>query len=112
MILPVKHRGDWELIRQRKQTQINIDNTCENKHRVDHDYKVGDKVILTNHTAHKYETPYKGPFLITQCFTNVTVLLQCGVKTITYNLYRIKPYKSDTKVEHFNPKNLDDAVKI
>ena len=26
MILPIKHRVDWELIRQRKQTQVNKDN--------------------------------------------------------------------------------------
>ena len=32
--------------------------------------------MLTNHTAYKYETPYKGPFVITQCFTNGTVHLQ------------------------------------
>ena len=66
---------DWELIRYRKQAQINRDNTQDNKHRVDYDYKVGDKFILTNHTAYKYDTPYKGPFVITQCFTNVTLNL-------------------------------------
>ena len=54
MILPIKHRVDWELIRQQKQTQINRDNTQENKHRVEYDYKVGDKFILANHTAYKY----------------------------------------------------------
>ena len=53
MILPIKHTVDWELIRQRKQTQINKDNTQKNRHRVDHDYKVGDEVMLTKHTAYK-----------------------------------------------------------
>ena len=33
--------------------------------RVDYDYKVGDYVMLTNHTEYKYETPNKGPFVIT-----------------------------------------------
>ena len=55
--------------------QINRDNARENKHRVDYDYKFGDKVILLNHTAHKYETPYKGTFGITKCFTNGMVIL-------------------------------------
>ena len=27
MILPIKHRVDWELVHQQKQTQINRDNT-------------------------------------------------------------------------------------
>ena len=49
--LPIKHRVDWKLIRQKKQAQINIDNTRDNKHRVDYGYKVIDKVMLTNHTA-------------------------------------------------------------
>ena len=37
--------------------------------------KVGDNVMLTNHTEYKYETPYRGPFVITQCFTNGMVNL-------------------------------------
>ena len=67
MILLVKYRVDWGLIRQQKQTQINRDNARKNKHRVDYDYKVGDKVMLTNHNTYKNETPYKGPFVVTQC---------------------------------------------
>ena len=68
--------------------------------------------MLTNQTAYKYETPYKGPFLITQCFTNGTVKLQCGVIKITYNIRRIKPYKSDKNVEYMNPKNMCDDVNL
>ena len=63
-----------------KKTKINRDNDRENKHRVDYQYNVGDKVMLTYHTAYKHETPYKGTFVITRRFTNVTVNLQYGVK--------------------------------
>ena len=66
--------------------QINRDNTCKNKHRVDYDYKVGDKFMLTNPTTNKYEKPYKGPFLITQCFTNGTVNLQYGAAHINHHI--------------------------
>ena len=62
MIPPIKHRVGWELIRQQKQIQINRDNARENKHRVDYNYKVGDKFMLTKHNAYKYEMPYKGLF--------------------------------------------------
>ena len=48
MILLIKHTVDWKLICQQKQTQINRDNIRENIKRVDHDYKVGDKVMLNN----------------------------------------------------------------
>ena len=67
MILLINYRVNWELMCQQKQTQINKDNAHENKHRVEYDYKVGDKVMLTDHTAYKYENPYKGTFVITQC---------------------------------------------
>ena len=92
---------DWSLIHQQKQNHINRDNTHENKHRVDYDYKVGDKFMLTNQTAYKYETPYKGPFLITQCFSNGTVKLQCGAIQINHIIHCNRPYKSD-KVEYFD----------
>ena len=42
---------NWSLISQRNQTQINEDNIRENIKRVEHNYKVGDKVMLNNNTA-------------------------------------------------------------
>ena len=65
IILPINQLVYWGSLRQQKQTQINKDNTRENRDRVDHDYKVGDNVMLTNHNAYKYESKYKGPFVIT-----------------------------------------------
>ena len=67
MILLIKHEVDWELIRQRNQTKINKNNILKNNKRVDHTYKVGDKVIPDNYAAYKYETPYKVSFVIKQC---------------------------------------------
>ena len=112
MILLIKHRVDRELIRQSKQTQINRYNTRQNKNKVVYGYKVGDKVMLTNHTVYKYEKPSKVHFVIIQCFTNGTINLQCGVIQIKHNICRINPYKSDTKVEYFNSINMYDAVNI
>ena len=37
--------------------QINKDNIRENRKKVDHDYKVGDKLMLNDVAAYKYETP-------------------------------------------------------
>ena len=92
--------------------QINSDNTRENKHIVDYDYKFRYKVMLNNHISYKYETPYNGPFVIKQCFINGTVKLQCAAIQSTYNIRCIKPYKLDTKVEYYNSINMYDAVKI
>ena len=33
--------------------QINRDNTCKNKYALDYEYNVGDKVMITYHTAYK-----------------------------------------------------------
>ena len=68
--------------------------------------------MLTNHTAYKYETPYKGLFLITQCFTNGMLNLQYGAVKIKYNICLIHPCKSDTKVDNFSSKNMTDDVNI
>ena len=51
--------------------QINKDNIRKNRNRVDHDYKVVDKVMINNYAAYRYETPYKIPFMKKWCWTNV-----------------------------------------
>ena len=112
MILPIKHTVDWELIRQQNHTQMNKYNIYENRNRVDHNYNVRDKVMLTNHAAYKYEIPYKGPFVITRCFTNGTVNLRYGPIQIRHNIRQIKPYKSDTNVEDIKIKNMCDDINI
>ena len=56
MIVSIKHRVVWELILQQKQTQSNKDNMRKNRHRVDDDYKVGYKVMISKklHTNMKF----------------------------------------------------------
>ena len=44
--------------------------------RVEHNYYVIDKVMLNDHAAYKYETPYKGVFVIKKCWTSGKVTLQ------------------------------------
>ena len=68
--------------------------------------------MLNNHTEYKYETPYKGPFVIIHCFISGTVMLKCVVIKIMYNIRHIKPYKYDTKFEDYNSINMYDAVNI
>ena len=40
------------------------------------------------------------------------VNLQCGPSKIRYNIRRIKPYKSDTKVEDISSKHMSDGFNI
>ena len=43
-----KYKVGQELARHQKQAQINKDNIRKNRKWVEHDYKVGDKVMLNN----------------------------------------------------------------
>ena len=51
MILPINYVVDWRYNRQNKQTQINRYVTRENTTRINHDYRVGDKVATKNRSA-------------------------------------------------------------
>jgi hypothetical protein len=73
MILNVKHEANCEYICARKQNIIIKNNKAENAKRIPHTYNIGDKVILTRGTENIYETPYQGPFTITQVNENGTV---------------------------------------
>ena len=53
MILPIKHSTDLGLIRQQNQTQIKYDINNKNMKILGYKYKVGDKLILRNKSAHK-----------------------------------------------------------
>ena len=45
-ILNIKHVADWENIQQCNQLRINQNNKRENMRRNDHQYKVGDKILV------------------------------------------------------------------
>ena len=54
-ILNIKHVSDWEHIRQCKQFRINHNNKRENMRRNNHQYKVGDKILVKRKKHSKYE---------------------------------------------------------
>ena len=61
-ITNIKFEADWNLIRQRKQEMICRNNIKENSKRKDHEYHVGDKVLLRNDDLAKFQTdPWEGP---------------------------------------------------
>ena len=61
----------------------------ENKKCIPHQYKVGDKVMLENHHANKYEQLY----LVMQINTNGTVHLKIGAVMDTVIIRCIHPFK-------------------
>ena len=54
-ILNIKHVHNWEHIRQRKQSQINYNNTHANMRRNNHQYKVGDKILVKRKKKSKHK---------------------------------------------------------
>ena len=94
MILPITHIEDRRYICHRKQTQIDNGIIQEKANIIDHDYRVGDKVMKLTKSAYKYETPYRGPYKIVQTQTNGTATLRTGVVTMRLNIRNIKPYNT------------------
>jgi hypothetical protein len=92
MILNIKHEANWEYIHARKQNIIIKNNKAENAKRIPHTYNIGDKVLFKRGTENKYETPYQGPFTITQVNKNGTVQMMIKIVEDTINIRRLTPY--------------------
>lgn len=93
MILPTQFKANWAQIALRKQEVINKSNSKENKKRLEHEYKVGDKVLLEKGGIQpKMAAPREGPYRITKVSTNGTVRIQKGVVTQRVNIRRLTPY--------------------
>ena len=91
-ILNIKHVADWEHIRQHKQLRIIHNNKCENMHQNNHQYKVGEKILVKRRKISKHKLELMGPFPITQINDNVTVRFQKGIINDATNISRIKPF--------------------
>jgi hypothetical protein len=94
MIYNLKSITDYERLRARKEKYIKLANEMENKNRVDHDYKIGDKVLLyRDGILRKAESPTEGPYTIIEVYSNGTVKIQRGIVQERLNIRRIKPFK-------------------
>ena len=91
-ILNIKHVAYWEHIRQRKQLKINHNNMRENMRRNNHQYNIGDKILVKRKKISKHELEFMGPFPITKINYNGTVRFQKGIINNAVNIRRIKPF--------------------
>jgi hypothetical protein len=66
----------------------------ENASRINHDYKVGYKVLLKKPFKHlrKLEAPRTGPHTVTAIYTNGTLRIQKGNVNDRVNIRRLFPY--------------------
>ena len=91
-ILNIKHVADWEHTLQHKQLWINYNNKRENMLRNNHQYKVGDKILVNPKKNSRHEFELIGPFPITQINDNDTVCFQKGIVNDATNICIIKPF--------------------
>ena len=98
MILNLQFQADWTAIKRRKQDLIHKNNVQENAKRIPYTYEIGDKVMLENHRANKYEKPYLSPYSITRVNTNGTVCLKMGAVTDMVNIRYIHPFRTSSSI--------------
>ncbi len=86
--------ADWNKIGDYRQHQTNLNRARENSKQVDYDYKVGNKVLLTQEgILRKAESPYsKEPWTITTVHTNGTIRIQCGTQSERLNIRRVTTF--------------------
>ena len=46
--LNIRHEVDWRLVNKRRQDRIKKNNVKENKKRIEHEYSIGDKILIKN----------------------------------------------------------------
>ena len=94
-MLNIGFQADWNYIKTRKQELTKKNNLKENRSRIHHEYKPGDKVIRQNGSYSKYErAPYDGPYEIRKVYPERgTAVIDLGSYTDEINIRQLHPYK-------------------
>jgi hypothetical protein len=100
MIMPTTFLANWAHIQARRQQRTDLDVQRENIHRISHDYKVGDRILIRREVNYPYlgklARPTEGPFSIIDISLlpiNGTVVIARGPNhTERINIRRIVPY--------------------
>jgi hypothetical protein len=94
MLFNIPFIADWDKIGDYRQRQTDLSTACKNSKRVDYDYEIGDKVLLTQEgILHKAKSPYsKEPWTITTVHTNGTIRIQRGTQSERLNIQRVTPF--------------------
>ena len=85
--------ADWNQIGTRRQNLVYQKCANTNERRIDFDYSMGEKVLLTKDgILRKVEDKNKDPYLITQVHHNGTVRIQRNTINERINIRRLSPY--------------------
>ena len=70
-----------------------ISSNNQNAKRIEHTYRIGDKVIMKNfNMKNKLDPPYIGPFIIEMIHTNRILIKDSDNNKQMVNIKNIKPY--------------------
>jgi hypothetical protein len=97
MLFDIPFIADWQKIGEHRQRLTDLNNACENKGRIDYDYKVGQKVLLRKEgiLCNTESRWHEKPWLITSVHTNGTITVQCRNKIDRMNIRKVKPFEED-----------------
>ncbi len=101
MLFDIPFIADWQKIGEHRQRLTDLNNACENKGRIDYDYKVGQKVLqrkegIIRDAEFRW---HRKPWLITSVHMNGTIMVQYGNKINWMNIRRVKPLEEDQNNE-------------
>ncbi len=93
MLFDIPFRANWNKIGDYRQRQTDLSSTRKNNKQINYDYKVGNKVLVTQEgILRKAESPYsKEPWTITTVHTNGTIRIQHGTQSERINIWRVIP---------------------
>jgi hypothetical protein len=94
MVLPMKFMADLGAIEQQRQKEMACNIRRENASRMNHDYKVGDKILLKKPCKHliTLEAPITGTHTVTAIYTNGILRIQKGNVNERVNIRKLFPY--------------------
>jgi hypothetical protein len=101
MLFDISFIADWQKIGEYRQQLTDLSNACENKGRIDYDYKVSQKVMLQKEGILRNAESrwHKKPRLITTVHANGTITVQRGNKLERMNIRRVKPFIEDLDIQ-------------
>ena len=93
MVLRTHIEADMELIRRRRRAAASANNIRENKRRIKHDYKPGDKVLMLPAFNDPKLALNKGPFVVESYNkANGTLQIRRGNYIEPVNIRLVRPY--------------------
>jgi hypothetical protein len=97
MLFDIAFIANWNKIGDCRQCQTDLNTARKNSKQVNYDYKVYNKVLLTEEgILRKAESPdSKKPWTITTIHTNGTIRIQCRKKLVRLNIRRVIPFTEE-----------------